>query len=178
MRAFRILLVLLALWVPSAAAATDSQRARAVRFAAAGLGAATGVWVALATSEGGAVIEPGTPRGTRIAFMTSHIAVQTASSTWATWWFADVCLRHPRGPWRSIGWGVLYGMAAGAMSFGTGFTTFIVAGWATGALRTGDFDRWWEVVGSGLLVGNAGGAITCIPVGALLAPIISLTMRF
>jgi hypothetical protein len=107
------------------------------------------------------------------------VGIQTVSSTWATWWFADVQLRKRRGPWRSLGWGVLYGMAAGAMSFGTGFGSTLTLGWLTDTIRVGEaVDRWWAIVPMNYGVSSAMGAFTCIPVGLLASPAISLTMRF
>jgi hypothetical protein len=171
----------LLLWLLSLATpvlAGEAERARGVRVTAAAVGAATGLGLGLAMVDAATLHAPGVTPGERVALVVPTLTVQTAASTWATWWFADRCLHRHKGPWRSIGWGVLYGSAAGAASFGSGLATFVTLGQVTGTLDSGSRDTWWKAGGAGLWGGSVLGGLYCIPVGALLAPAISLTMRW
>ncbi len=178
------LLLATALWLAPGLARgqtmqADPDRARAVRVTALVSGALVGAGIGVGTVADGEIFDAGASPGAVRWVSIGSTGVQTLSSAWATLWFADVTLRHPRGPWRNIGWGILYGMAAGAMSYGTGFGTLMTLGWATDTISVGEVvDRWWKVVPLNYGVGSGMGAIACIPVGALLAPSISLTMRW
>jgi hypothetical protein len=174
----RLLCLLCLLLLPSLARAGEAERARAVRWTAASLGAVTGVGITLAEITDEGFFAPGASKGARIATASTGFTVQTAASTFATWWFADRCLKRRKGPWRSIGWGVLYGSAAGAMSFGTGLGTTLAVGWATGAVEMRGLQAWYQAIPLGYWSGTVLGGVACIPVGAVLAPTISLTMRF
>jgi hypothetical protein len=186
MRSLLTLLLLLCTvaWsTPARADALDPElaqrRARTIRTAAFASGAVVGAGLGVSIVMGPDLFHPNAdPRAVRWVQVTGA-GVQIASSTWATWWFADVQLRHPRGPWRSLGWGTLYAMAAGAMSFGTGFGTILTMGWLTDTIRVGEsVDAWYKIIPMNYGVGSLGGALTCIPVGLLLGPAISLRMRF
>jgi hypothetical protein len=177
-------LVLALAWTgPARADGLDAElahrRARNIRITAAGAGALVGAGLGLSIVTGPDLFHSGAdPRVVRWV-QVSGVGIQTLSSTWATWWFADVQLRKRRGPWRSLGWGVLYGMAAGAMSFGTGFGSTLTLGWLTDTIRVGEsVDRWWKIIPMNYGVSSAMGGFTCIPVGLLASPAISLTMRF
>lgn len=173
----------LALLLPMAARGqdlpVDPQRARAVRWTAAGAGAAVGAGIGLATVTDEGLFRPGADPVVVRWVSVGGVGAQTLSSTFATGWFADTVLRHPRRPWRSIGWGMLYGMAAGAMSYGLGFGTLVTLGWATDTVSVGEVvDHWYIMLPLNYGAGGFLGATTCIPVGALLAPTIAWTMRW
>lgn len=157
----------------------EQKRARTIRITAAASGAVAGVGVGLATVTSPDLFEPGADPAVVHWVQAGGLSTQIAASTWATWWFADVQLRKRRGPWQGLGWGVLYAMAAGAMSFGTGCGTTLTLGWLTDTIRVGEVvDAWYKVIPLNYGVTSLGGAVTCIPVGLLAGPGISLAMRF
>ncbi len=158
---------------------TELRRAQVVRTTALVSGAAVGAAVGLGIVSGDDLFAPGADPKVIGWVKAGGVSTQIAASTWATWWFADVQLRKRRGPWRSIGWGVLYAMGAGAMSFGSGFGTTLTIGWLTDTIQVGEVvDRWWTIIPMNYGVSSAMGAFTCIPVGLLAGPGISLAMRF
>jgi hypothetical protein len=175
-----ILLVLTALWAPVFAQDADPENAEVVRTGLTLAGAASGLAAGTLVGIGFSMDAIDTPLSNALLLTIPVAAVGAATGALAGHWMAEVFVKHHPSPLLAVvegaGLGLLCGAFVGAITFATNFViAYPILDVPEG--YWGRFD-YLQTIGMAVLAGAFWGGFFGMVGGALILPLVSLSMGF